>query len=380
MMLLEHHAKGLLEGRAIPVPAGILATSADSSAPFLPAIVKAQVPTGGRGKSGGIVKVESNVELQEALRRLLSMQIKGHDVRAVRLEQPVEFLAESYISFAVHADSGCVLVMIAPQGGIDIEDPRMRGQIITRLADPSLIAVQSMIEEILVELPNSGRVQLCEAAHALAKCFFDYEALLLEINPVFILGDGHWAAGDVKFVIDENALPRQPAISAIIESNKTFYPEAALKLDQGFDFVVLDRAGDIGLVTTGAGLSMQLVDELTERGHRPYNFCDIRTGGFKGDPARLVQVFRWIADGPAIRSVLMNFFAGMTDLGELAILLIAALEQVPELKRVPITARLIGNGLDEARAVIAAAGNPLAIETDLERAMDRATRNLEVAR
>jgi succinyl-CoA synthetase beta subunit len=76
----------------------------------------------------------------------------------------------------------------------------------------------------------------------------------------------------------------------------------------------------------------------------------------------------------------MNFFAGMTDLGELAILLIAALEQVPELKRVPITARLIGNGLDEARAVIAAAGNPLAIETDLERAMDRATRNLEVAR
>jgi succinyl-CoA synthetase beta subunit len=125
---------------------------------------------------------------------------------------------------------------------------------------------------------------------------------------------------------------------------------------------------------------MQLVDELTERGHRPYNFCDIRTGGFKGDPARLVQVFRWIADGPAIRSVLMNFFAGMTDLGELAVLLIAALEQVPELKRVPITARLIGNGLDEARAVIQAAGNPLAIETDLERAMDRATRNLEVAR
>jgi succinyl-CoA synthetase beta subunit len=76
----------------------------------------------------------------------------------------------------------------------------------------------------------------------------------------------------------------------------------------------------------------------------------------------------------------MNFFAGMTDLGELAILLVAALEQVPELKRIPITARLIGNGLDEARAVIAAAGNPLAIETDLERAIDRATCNLERAR
>ena len=380
MMLLEHHAKCLLEGHAIPVPAGVLATSADSSAPFLPAIAKAQVPAGGRGKCGGIVKVGTNFELREALRRLLSMQIKGHEVRAVRLEQPVEFLAESYISFAVHADSGRVRVMIAPRGGIDIEEPSMREQIITRLAGPSLIAVQSIIEDIAPELPESCRAQLSEAAHALARCFFDFEALLLEINPLFILGEGGWAVGDVKFVIDENALSRQTAIAAIVEGNKTFYPEAALKLEQGFDFVVLDRAGDIGLVTTGAGLSMQLVDELTERGHRPYNFCDIRTGGFKGDPARLVQVFRWIADGPAIRSVLMNFFAGMTDLGELAILLIAALEQVPELKRVPITARLIGNGLDEARAVIQAAGNPLAIETDLERAMDRATRNLEVAR
>ena len=380
MMLLEHHAKCLLEGHAIPVPAGVLATSADSSAPFLPAIAKAQVPAGGRGKCGGIVKVGTNFELREALRRLLSMQIKGHEVRAVRLEQPVEFLAESYISFAVHADSGRVRVMIAPRGGIDIEEPSMREQIITRLAGPSLIAVQSIIEDIAPELPESCRAQLSEAAHALARCFFDFEALLLEINPLFILGDGGWAAGDVKFVIDENALPRQTSIAAIIEGNKTFYPEAALKLEQGFDFVVLDRAGDIGLVTTGAGLSMQLVDELTERGHRPYTFCDIRTGGFKGDPARLVQVFRWIADGPAIRSVLMNFFAGMTDLGELAILLIAALEQVPELKRVPITARLIGNGLDQARAVIQAAGNPLVIETDLERAMDRATRNLEVAR
>jgi len=380
MMLLEHHAKCLLEGHAIPVPAGVLATSADSSTPFLPAIAKAQVPAGGRGKSGGIVKVGTNFELHEALRRLLSMQIKGHEVRAVRLEQPVEFLAESYISFAVHADSGRVRVMIAPRGGIDIEEPSMREQIITRLAGPSLIAVQSIIEDIAPELPESCRAQLSEAAHALARCFFDFEALLLEINPLFILGEGGWAVGDVKFVIDENALSRQTAIAAIVEGNKTFYPEAALKLEQGFDFVVLDRAGDIGLVTTGAGLSMQLVDELTERGHRPYNFCDIRTGGFKGDPARLVQVFRWIADGPAIRSVLMNFFAGMTDLGELAILLIAALEQVPELKRVPITARLIGNGLDQARAVIQAAGNPLVIETDLERAMDRATRNLEVAR
>ena len=80
---------------------------------------------------------------------------------------------------------------------------------------------------------------------------------------------------------------------------------------------------------------------------------------------------RWIAAGPNIRSVLINFFAGHTHLGEIARLLLQALEAVPELKA-PITARFIGNGLEEAREIIAAAGNPIAIETDLERAIDLA--------
>jgi succinyl-CoA synthetase beta subunit len=74
----------------------------------------------------------------------------------------------------------------------------------------------------------------------------------------------------------------------------------------------------------------------------------------------------------------MNFFAGMTNLGELAKLLVIALEQVPELKRIPITARMIGNGLDEARAIFAAAGDPIMIETDLELAMTRTIQNLKV--
>ena len=94
---------------------------------------------------------------------------------------------------------------------------------------------------------------------------------------------------------------------------------------------------------------MQLIDELKSQGRRPLNFCDIRSGQFRGDPARLVAVMRWIAARPSVGVVLVNIFAGITDLAEFARLLVQAAALVPEL-RVPIVARLIGRNLDEATA------------------------------
>ena len=181
--------------------------------------------------------------------------------------------------------------------------------------------------------------------------------------------DGSWIAGDARLCIDDNALCRQPRLAELVRTRADAYPEAAAKLASGFDFVVLDPDGDVGLVTTGAGLTMQLVDELTARGCRPFNFCDIRTGEFRGDPARLIRVFEAMAGTPSIKTVLINFFAGITHLGEVAHLIVTALEAVPRLG-VPITSRLIGNGYDEAAAVLGAMPIPLALERDLERALD----------
>jgi succinyl-CoA synthetase beta subunit len=214
-------------------------------------------------------------------------------------------------------------------------------------------------------------VAFADIAPRLAEAFFSLEATLLEINPLFVQGDGSWIAGDAKLCIDDNALGRQPDLAAMIRSRADAYPEAAGKLETGFDFAVLDPDGDVGLVTTGAGLTMQLVDELTARGCRPFNFCDIRTGEFRGVPARLIRVFETMAAVPSIKTILINFFAGITHLGEVARLIVAALQAVPRLE-VPITARLIGNGYDDAVAVLAAMPTPLTVEPDLERALDRA--------
>src|SRR4029077_7435684 len=99
-----------------------------------------------------------------------------------------------------------------------------------------------------------------------AEIFLRYEATLLEVNPLFISTDGTWIVGDIKLVIDDNAIPRQPAIRALVERHPDIYPESARKLAHGFDYVEVDAHGEIGLITTGAGLSMQLIDELVSQG------------------------------------------------------------------------------------------------------------------
>jgi succinyl-CoA synthetase beta subunit len=374
MMLLEHHAKEFLAAAGVAVPDGILITADElagaAQAFVFPCMAKAQVPVGGRGKAGGILKVKTAADLPSVLDKILGLTIRNHPVRSCRLEALVDYQAEAYFSLAFDADSGSLRILAAAEGGVDIESPEMRAKLLQVAAVPDPEHAFAALENLVLGLPETMRGPIREVGSRLIPLFFEREALLIEINPLFIKSDGGWIAGDAKLLTDDNALPRQPALRALIENNPDLYPEAALKLAQGFDFVRLDPEGDIGLVTTGAGLSMQLVDEIVQRGHRPFNFCDIRTGGFKGDPSRLVQVLKWVSSGPNVRSILMNFFAGNTNLAELVPLILVAMERV-ELRQ-PVTLRMTGNGFDAAMAILAEAGNPIHVETDLELAVDRA--------
>ena len=145
-------------------------------------------------------------------------------------------------------------------------------------------------------------------------------------------------------MIDLNAVDRQPALAALIERDAADLsrrdPQAATTASTTSRSI---RDGEIGLVTTGAGLSMMLIDEMTARGGRPLNFCDIRTGLLRGDPTRLIKVLGWIGERPSVRVVLVNIFAGITDLPEFANLLCIALERTPPLK-VPVVAASSATG------------------------------------
>ncbi len=377
MLLLEHDGKELLAEHGIPVAAGVLVSSAPGlDASMLPPglwVVKVQVPTGGRGKAGGIRMADTVAEVEMLLKALLGSTLKGHPVRGCRVEQRVLGGTEAYVSLSVDADSGGVRILMSATGGVEIEAlANEEGAILSAVAAPDLASVQAAGRALIVKLPEVQQKPMGEAIEHLAAAFIHTEALLVEVNPLFLHQDGSWMAGDAKVILDDNAFERQPGLVAMAHARKDAYPETEFKLTEDFDYIDLDPDGEVGMVTTGAGLSMMLVDELAERGLRAFNFVDMRTGQMKGDPHRLVLVLERMRSGPNIKVLLINVFAGITHLGEFSRLLVQALDQVPALKNIPIVARLLGNGLEEARQVLLDAKAPVYLETDLEEALARA--------
>lgn len=367
MYLLEHDAKTLLAENGVPVPQGVLTHSAAELPPLPPGpwVVKAQVPAGGRGKAGGIRSASSPDAARGALSYITGLQIGGRAVRECRIEQAVSGAQEAYLGIMLDPQNAGVRVLLAPRGGMDIEAMAAEpGLLRTALCAPDEGSLAAQVQALARDIPRPIGTALQTACSVLARAFFRYECSLLEINPLFVMADGTWIAGDAKMITDDDALPRQKLVSALLERRAHAYPEAHLKLHYGCDYVVVDPEGEIGLLTTGAGLSMMLIDELRQAGLRPYNFLDVRTGGLRGDPARLVHVLSWIAQGKNVKVVLVNIFAGITDLGEFSRLLLTALRAVPQLKA-PLVARLVGNGIDAARPLLAEAKIPVVTKLDV---------------
>ena len=376
MLLLEHDGKELLRGYAIPVAPGVLISETGSVAcdfamlPEGPWVVKAQVPVGGRGKAGGIRMADTTNQIQAHLDALLGSRLKEHRVRGCRIESRIAQGHECYISLSVDAATGGVGILLSGSGGVEVESTG-RDAILHGVAAPDVASVLDIGASLVQSLdPELGKPMLAALAR-LADAFFGLEALLVEVNPLFILPGGGWIAGDAKVILDDNCFDRQPGLVAMAHERAEAYPEAEFKLTEGFDYIELDPSGVVGMVTTGAGLSMMLVDQLADAGVSAFNFCDMRTGQMKGDPHRLTLVLRRMCAGSNISVLLVNVFAGITDLGEFARLLVAALGQVPELGGVPIVARLLGNGLEEAQATLRIAGLPVRVEPDLDKALER---------
>lgn len=366
MLLIEADGKALFRVFGINVPDGLVVTGDIPTLPGAgPWMVKAQVPVGGRGKVGGVRKCNNRDDVAAAARAMLGTRLKGHAVDAVLVEQTAAG-AERYLSLSVDPASYGVRVIYIAGGGVDVEQAAESGGA-GQVCAPDRAAIAATLSDMLTDDPD--RAALMALGAKLADLLLSRELMLAEINPLFVSPAG-CIAGDAKVVIDLNAVELgQPELRALIEARPSIYTDAIRKLREGFDYVELDPEGEIGLLTTGAGLSMMLIDELTARGGKPLNFLDIRTGQLRGSPTRIIHALTWMAERPSLKVVLVNIFAGITDLAEFAVLLADALEQTPQM-RAPIVARLVGRGAPAAAKILAERRPGMLVTEDLEESLN----------
>src|SRR5437764_4697780 len=359
MDLLEYQGKLLFARHEVPVPEGKPATSVEEAveaaeAIGYPCVVKAQVQIGGRGKAGGIKVAQNAAEAEAHAKAILGMDIRGHTVHELWIEEASDIAAEYYASIVFDRSAKAPLVMLSTKGGMDIEEvAETDPDAIARLhVDPLLgfqdfhgrrLAFEAGVDADVVRGVGSMLTKLYEV-------FIEEEATLVEVNPMIVTPEREVRALDAKVTLDDNALYRHPENAALRDISAED-PQERMAKERGLTYVSLD--GDIGILGNGAGLVMSTLDVVAQAGGSPANFLDAG-GGSKAEA--ITSAVEVILSDPKVTAVLFNIFGGITRCDEVARGLIEAFGQVDV--NVPFVVRLNGTNEEEGRALLAEADLP----------------------
>jgi succinyl-CoA synthetase beta subunit len=361
--LFEYQARDLFAEHGVPVlPADVAETpdQAKAAAARLGGrtVVKAQVKTGGRGKAGGVKLAADPDDARVKAEQILGMDIKGHTVRKVMLAQTAEIESEYYVSFLLDRSNRTFLAMASVEGGMEIEEIAVtKPEALVRIpVDATAGLTPEKAREIVAAAHFPGQIatQVADVLMSLWNVFVEEDALLVEVNPLVKTSDGQVVALDGKVTLDGNAAFRRPG-HAQFEDRAAADPLEAKAKEKLLNYVKLD--GEVGIIGNGAGLVMSTLDVVAYAGERhggvkPANFLDIGGGASAEVMANGLEI---ILGDPAVRSVFVNVFGGITACDAVAngiVQAFALLESRGEAVAKPLVVRLDGNNAELGRKIL----------------------------
>jgi succinyl-CoA synthetase beta subunit len=361
LKLFEYEAKEIARKYGLPVPEGILASNAlEAQAAFLrlnqPCMIKAQVLVAGRGKAGGIKPATSPEEARKVAGLILSMTIKGEKVGKVLVEKQLASKHERYVSIVVDRSSRCFTLLCSSQGGVDIEQVAADNpeRIIRHKIDPLIGLQEFESRSVAKKLGYSGK-QMSQVASVITKLYrimLDFDAELIESNPLIETEDGELVAADLRMLVDDNSLFRH---SKFLERMKTFEPDMTpLEVkarEKGLAFVELD--GEVGIIGNGAGLVMATLDMILDYKGKPANFCDVGGGASE---ERIASALEIVLANPKVKVLLINIMGGITRCDDVAHAILDIQKRMGISK--PMVIRLVGTNEEEGQRVLSAANIP----------------------
>ena len=313
MDLFEYQGKSLYQKFNINHPnSKLIKNLNDLNDPInlnFPVVVKAQVQVGGRGKAGGIKVAKDINELTQHSEEILGMNIKGHKVEILLLEEASNILEEYYISFTLDRSEKKYLIMLSAKGGMDIEQVAEENpdDLVKFHVSPSEKLTSSTISELInkANLNKDHDESLSEIIENLYLMFTEGDCDLVEVNPLAITDDGVMAL-DSKVSLDMNAKYKHPYFDDFEQEIPIPESEKNAK-EKGLNFIKLD--GSVGIIGNGAGLVMSTLDVVAENGGKAANFLDIGGGAKAETVSSALEVLE--AD-QNVKSVLINIFGGIT--------------------------------------------------------------------
>ena len=362
MLLLEHEGKAVLRDHGIAVPRGVVLETADAvpaavaglRAPFM---VKAQVAAGGRGKAGGVVRAADAAEAGRQAAALLGGRLKDLAVDAVLIEEQASIRAERYLSVLIQ--DGQPICLIGRSGGVEVETLfESDADSFRRIAiDPSYglgaYQVRVALDELAIDPGCWGA--FADLATRLASLLRSADATLIEINPLAELTDGSLLALDARVSIDDGALFRQPRFAAI-ERARTAEDDLQARM-KALEIQYVPVGGTIGLVSSGAGVGVTVMDWVERLGSKLSAFVDLDYAIMSGrtEPA-LHLVLDVLAADPKVRAIIVNFTTCGLRLDHLAEALIRVLGERTDSRAKPLFFHLEGNRAPAAHALLREAG------------------------
>jgi len=393
--LFEYQGKELLRKFEVPVPEGRVAQSPEEAADaarFLggKVVVKAQVQVGGRGKQGGVALVDSPEEAQAAAEKIFAIDF--HDQEGFKLKQKADagslnaqetevweqkqrqaqrasrvlverasdFTSEYYCSFLLDRTKRRHLAILSAMGGMDIEAVNEEHpEAVVKVGIDPLLAFSDFHARALVfaaKLDTEARKETLQILPKLYRAFVELDASQIEINPLAFTAEGRVIAADAKVVLDDSAAFRHPFFDELKAAHEV--PEQEKKAKSlGLNLIKLD--GDVGIIGNGAGLVMSTLDVVKDAGGDAANFLDVGGGANAEVLSNALQI---ITENPAVKSVLINIFGGITRCDLVAEGIIDALGRLDV--TVPIVVRLDGTNAEQGRKMLADAPHPMLRSAD----------------
>ena len=360
---MEYQAKQLFAAHGVPVLGGEVADTPEEAAAVAArlggrVVVKAQVKTGGRGKAGGVRLADGPAATRDTAAAILGLDIRGHRVHRVLVTEASDIAEEWYVSFLVDRTNRTYLAMASVEGGMEIEQiAQEKPAALAKVPIDPLVGVDAAVAKDIVagaRFPADVADRVAEVLLALWQVFTAEDATLVEVNPLVRTPDGRVLALDGKVTLDDNAAFRHPEHAAFVD-HRADDPLEARAREKHLNYVKLD--GEVGIIGNGAGLVMSTLDVVAAAGAelggvRPANFLDIGGGASADVMANGLEI---ILSDPAVRSVFVNVFGGITACDAVANGIVQALrllEERGEELRLPLVVRLDGNNAELGRRIL----------------------------